>query len=258
MYGAQVAVVSSVVTLFSFCIPPSDDWRWRLGCLVLFLLFLGMLFVRNWCRANWMEHADLVINHTKVHVYIGDIFAQNGLKIIGVNNSIDLTADDVIVSKSTLHGQFIARHQQEIGEIKKAIKKSSTMIKEDSTGHKRQSYSYGSCVQYQDYVLTVLSKFDNQNKAYTSIQEYVQFWMTFWKNIDVIYNARTLHIPIMGAGQTRFRGENPGKQELLEIALWTMKESGFCNRYPDKSVNFVIHEGDAPDIDFYRIQKMFG
>ena len=47
------------------------------------------------------------------------------------------------------------------------------------------------------------------------------------------------------------------KQELIEIGLWTLKESGFCNNYSDKSINFIIYEGDAPEIDFYRIQKNF-
>ena len=82
--------------------------------------------------------------------------------------------------------------------------------------------------------------------------------MTFWENIDTLYNSRTLNIPLIGAGQTRFRGTKPKKQELLEIALWTLKESGFRNNYADRSINFVIYNGDAPDIDFYRIQKMFG
>ncbi len=198
------------------------------------------------------------MNGTKVNVLIGDLFTQEGLKIIGVNNYIDLIADDITVSKATLHGKFIMQHKNEIDEIKKAIDTSSTLILEENFGgHNQQCYDYGSCVLYKDYILTVLTKFDKKNKAYTSIQEYMQFWMIFWMNVDVLYNSRTINIPILGAGQTRFRGIKPEKQELIEIGLWTLKESGFCNNYSDKSINFIIYEGDAPEIDFYRIQKNF-
>ena len=257
-YGSQVGIFSSIVTLFAFCIPPSDGWTWKIVCSIIFILVLGVLFVYKWYKANQLNHADLKINDTKVTVQIGDLFKQEGLQIIGVNNYMDLVADDVVVSKRTLHGKFVEQHKNEIHEIRSAISNSKTLILEKNSGKRgQQSYDYGSCVLYKDYVLTVLTKFDGRNKAYTSIQEYVQFWMTFWNNMDEIYNSRTINIPLMGAGQTRFRGSRPKKQELLEIALWTLKESGFRNNYSNGSVNFIIYEGDAPEIDFYRIQKNF-
>lgn len=257
-YSAQVAIISSVVTIISFCAPSSSSWKWRIGSSILFIFFLMSLFIYDWYRANQTQYAYLKINGTNVNVQIGDIFDQEGIKIIGVNNYIDLVADDVIIAKATLHGQFIMRHENEIDEIKKAINTSSTLILEDNSDRSdQQSYDYGSCVLYKDFILTVLTKFDLKNKAYTSIQEYIQFWMTFWTNIDVLYNSRTINIPILGAGQTRFRGIKPEKQELIEIGLWTLKESGFHNNYSDKSINFIIYEGDVPEIDFYRIQKTF-
>ncbi|RKI21609.1 hypothetical protein D7V82_18455 [bacterium 1xD8-6] len=257
-YTSQVAIISSIVTLISFCTPSPSDWKWRISSSILFIFCLMILFIYNWYCANQTKYAYLKINGTKVNVLIGDLFTQEGLKIIGVNNYIDLIADDITVSKATLHGKFIMQHKNEIDEIKKAIDTSSTLILEENFGgHNQQSYDYGSCVLYKDYILTVLTKFDKKNKAYTSIQEYMQFWMIFWTNVDVLYNSRTINIPILGAGQTRFRGIKPEKQELIEIGLWTLKESGFCNNYSDKSINFIIYEGDAPEIDFYRIQKNF-
>lgn len=256
-FGAQAAVFSTIVTLVSFCITLPDGWRWRVGCSLSFTAVLIGLFLLDWYSANTADSARLLINGTRVNVRIGDIFAQEGLKVIGVNNYIDLAADDVTIAKLTLHGQFALRHQAETEQIKEAVADSKTLRLEKTADGGRQSYDYGSCVLYKDYVLTVLTKFDLQNKAYTSIQEYVQFWMTFWENMDAIYNSRTIHIPILGAGQTRFRGSRPGKQELLEIALWTLKESGFANSYSDRSVDFIVYEKDAPEIDFYRIRNKF-
>lgn len=257
-YGTFIAVFSSIVTLISFCIPPSGDIRWKIGCSAIFILILAILFVIYWYRVNQVQQVLLEINGTKVNICPGDLFAKDGIKIIGVNNYIDLVADDEVISKTTLHGQFIMRHLDHLDEIKEAIAKSKTLIIDaDSERLGVTSYDYGSCVLYEDYVLTVLTKFNQLNKAYTSIQEYMRFWMTFWDNVDAVYNSRTINIPIMGAGQTRFRGVKPQKQELLEIALWTLKKSGFCNNYSDKSINFVIYEGDMPEINLYRIQKMY-
>lgn len=253
-YSSQVAVISSVVTLVSFCISFPEKPMWRLAASLLFLVFLVSLFLFDWWKANHTKSAHLSINRTNVNIEIGNLFSKEGLKIIGVNNRIDLTADDKIISKTTLHGKFILQHQAEIPEIKKAIMDSETLILQNE---QEKSYDYGSCVLYKDYVLTALTKFDCQNRAYISIQEYIQFWMTFWNQIDILYNSRTINIPIMGAGQTRFRGIIPEKQELLEIAIWTLKESGFSNCYSDKAINFIIHESDVPEIDFYRIQQLF-
>lgn len=257
-YGTVIAAFSSIVTLFSFCVPPLSDLKWKIGSSAIFILFLAILFVLYWYRANQMKEVHLKINGTKVSIGSGDLFAKEGIKVIGVNNYIDLVADDEVVSKTTLHGQFVIRNLDHLNDIKEAIAKSKTLtIDADSQRPGSNSYDYGSCVLYEDYVLTVLTKFNKLNKAYTSIQEYIGFWMTFWDNIDAVYNSRTINIPIMGAGQTRFRGIKPQKQELLEIALWTLKKSGFCNNYSDKYINFVIYEGDMPEIDLYRIQKMF-
>lgn len=81
-YGAQVAIISSVVTIISFCTPSSSSWKWRIGSSILFVFFLMTLFIYNWYRANQTKYAYLKINGTNVNVYIGDIFTQEGIKII--------------------------------------------------------------------------------------------------------------------------------------------------------------------------------
>ena len=52
------------------------------------------------------------------------------------------------------------------------------------TSRKKSQISSGSVVEFENYVLTAFTKFDEDNKAYLSAEEYVGFWMQFWKNID--------------------------------------------------------------------------
>lgn len=115
-------------------------------------------------------------------------------------------------------------------------------------------YAIGSVLEFESYVLTAFTKFDEHDKAYLSAEEYTGFWMKFWDNIDAIYAGRTINIPLMGAGITRFRNGKPTKQELLEVMLWTLKISGFHNTYVDKKINIVIYKSDIDELDFYHIQ----
>ncbi len=46
---------------------------------------------------------------TRISVLFGDIFAQDGLKVIGVNDFFDSAVDGNHVSPSTLHGLMLTR-----------------------------------------------------------------------------------------------------------------------------------------------------
>lgn len=143
----------------------------------------------------------------------------------------------------------------EVIETDEILNKSGNGVKNvERTKGRKIHYPIGSVVEFEAYVLAAFTKFDESNKAYLSAEEYTTFWMRFWENIDQIYAGRTLNIPLMGAGITRFRNGKPSKQELLETMLWTLKLSGFHNTYGEKQINLVIYKADMKDIDFYHIQ----
>lgn len=52
---------------------------------------------------------------------------------------------------------------------------------------------------------TLLQKFDDENRAYLFIQDYVSFLLNFWNEIDIIYAGRSVSIPLLGSGITRFK-----------------------------------------------------
>ena len=202
----------------------------------------------------------------------GDILAQldkkpmdrNGeINVIGVNDFFDVIVDDRIIAVSSLHGKYIKKIVEagKLDELNKVIEtdeilnaSGNSRIEESRIVGKKRRYEIGSVVEFESYVLAAFTRFDSRNEAWLSAEEYVGFWMRFWENIDRIYAGRTINIPLMGAGITRFKNGKPSKQELLEVMLWTMKISGFHNTYADKQVNFVIYPKDAPEIDFYHIQ----
>ena len=238
----------------------------------LFVLVLIGIFVYMLWNANHKDGLDLKINNTKIRIQEGNILEllekepderKGEISVIAVNDYYDTIVDDRIIAKQSLHGQYINKiiSEGKLEELNKTIDNDEGLNKignreavpERKKGRKFR-YSIGSVVEFESYVLTVFTRFDENNKAYLSAEEYTSFWMRFWKNIDQIYAGRTINIPLMGAGIARFRNGKPTKQELLEIMLWTLKISGFHNTYGNKKINIVIYKTDISDIDFYHIQ----
>lgn len=270
-YASLVAALSSIVTLISFFITAEDTCIGIVGCILIFLCILIGSFIFIWKNANKLNRVCLSINNTKVEVLIGDIFDQfsnpdkhdGEITVIGVNDYYDVIVDDRIISNKSLHGQYINKIMSvgKLDELNKQIENDPILKKignpkEDSTRSegRKVKYELGSLVEFENYILTAFTNFDTDNKAYLSADEYMHFWMKFWENVDSVYAGRTINIPLMGAGITRFRNGKPTKQQLLETMLWSLKISGFHNTYSDKKIRFIIYEPDAKEINFYNIQ----
>ena len=270
-YAAFVAFFSSIITLLSFFYTAEESCIGVSGWRTIYIIVLIGRFIYIWYKANALNIARLSINNTKVEVVIGDIFDpfyypnqhEGEITIIPVNDYYDYIVDDRIVSNKSLHGQYIKKIT-EIGKLdslnykiendpflKKIGNPKVEALREEG---RKVRYELGSLVEFENYILTAFTNFDEDNKAFLSADEYMHFWMKFWENIDVVYSGRTINIPLIGAGITRFRNGKPTKQQLLEIMLWSLKISGFHNTYADKKIKFIIYEPDAAEINFYKIQ----
>lgn len=270
-YAAAVAVLSSIVTLISFFITAKDTCIGIGGWTAIFAFMLIGSFIIIWKNANKLNTVCLSINNTKVEVVIGDIFDQfsnpdkhdGEISVIAVNDFYDYIVDDRIVSNKSLHGQYIKKiiSEGKLEELNRKIENDPVLKrmgnpKEDATRQegRKVRYELGSLVEFENYILAAFTNFDADNKAFLSADDYMHFWMRFWENIDTVYAGRTINIPLMGAGITRFRNGKPTKQQLLETMLWSLKISGFHNTYGDKKIRFIIYEPDASEINFYSIQ----
>lgn len=269
---AVLGIISSLVTLLSFFATATDIGINVLFIAIPFVLGIVVLFLGMWFSANHRNHAELRINNTTVRVAEGDIWAQlekapqdrvGEISVIGVNDFYDVIVDDRIIASGSLHGQYIKKITQDgkLDELNRTIESDTILNKPGNSKTvgsrkigRQTRYELGSVVEFEAYILAAFTKFDTNNEAWLTAEEYAGFWMRFWANIDKIYAGRTINIPLMGAGITRFKNGKPTKQELLEVMLWTLKISGFHNTYADKQINFVIYPADSGEIDFYHIQ----
>lgn len=236
--------MSSIITLISFFNTAEGSCIGVRGWIIVYIIMLVGSFVYIWYKANVLNEAYLSINNTKVEVIIGDIFDQlsnpdqhdGEITVIAVNDYYDYIVDDRIVSNKSLHGQYIKKiiSAGKLDALNQKIENDPVLQsmgnpKEDGARKegRKVRYELGSLVEFENYILTAFTNFDADNKAFLSADEYMHFWMKFWENIDTVYAGRTINIPLMGAGITRFRNGKPTKQQLLETMLWSLKISGF-------------------------------
>lgn len=265
-YLGIVGIISTFVTLISFFVSIQNHQNWlKIAIFVVFCCSLVLIFLVMWWNANAKKEVKLRINNTNVEIRIGNVLEFNEkeeLSVITVNEYFDTKADDYLVAKKSLHGQFIEKMEKE-----RKIKELEEYIKNDNRKHTNTykinfarkvgnnvKHPIGSMLLFESYVLTTFAKIDRKQQAYLSGEDYIVFLMRFWSNIGSIYAGKTINIPVMGAGITRFRDGKPCNQVLLEMILWSLKLSGFDNSYNDSKVNIIIHENDAEKIDFYHLQ----
>lgn len=236
----------------------------------LFVVLLIVFYIALWIKANKLSLIHLTINNSEIEVKIGDIFQEEGIKVIAFNEYFDTFVDDRIISRKSLNGIFINKI---INSSSKEIflKKLDNLIENDLELKsncqleynysrilgKKQKYKLGSIFEYKDeYFLTAMTKFDSNNRAILSQKEFIEFLLTFWDNIDKKYNSRTIILPVLGSGITRFADHiEISEQELLNTLIWTFKLSRIKFTYPSK-IKIVIYKDKKDKINLYKLKEL--
>lgn len=256
---SAISVIISIVFLFA-CIEDKD--KPVAGTVALGVVMLA--YIGIWIYANVRRSIRLKINTSEVEVYFGNIFEDAAeLKAISFNEYFDTQVDDKIISKQSLHGQFIEKYYagqvDVLDDIIAADEHLTEMIAGEnstrSTG-KKTKYKLGTVCMAKEYLLIALSRFDANNKAFLEITDYVSCLLTFWNGVDRVYAGRTLALPVLGSGITRFRNyENMSDQELLELIIWTFKLSRIKFTYPSK-VKIVVWEKKSEKINLQKLKDL--
>ena len=213
---------------------------------------------------NKLNKISIYIDSSEVIIKKGDLFNEDGLKVIAFNEYFDTTVDDKIINKSSLNGIFIEKYVNNINDLNKYIKKEihlDNILEKNvarKNGGKTTKYKLSSAVLWEDeYVLTAFSKFDDKNYANLTMPEYINFLIDFWDKINGIYAQRCVAVPILGSGVTRIKEHRDLKDEdLLKIMLWTFKLSEYRFKYPAK-LSIIIHESKFKDINLVNILSLF-
>lgn len=216
---------------------------------------------------------ELLINKTPyVKIKIGDLFKQEGIKIIPVNESFDTTVDEVIVSSKTLHGIFLNKVIKHYPKVEQYIQDYLLNPHIDNFSHydkvrEKTCYKLGTSIPMllnSDYILVALSRFDKNHKAYLNKGDYEDCMRRMWQ--VVFYQARhnnlDINIPIMGSGVTQLNEELIREDITEQYAVLINKmmeyayEYGMHGCYHETNINIIIHDSIAPKIDFNKLDSL--
>ena len=254
-----ISVITSIVFLFAGIEDKDKPVAGAVALSAIILVYIGI-----WIHANVRRSIRLKINNSEVEVYFGDIFEDSAeLKAISFNEYFDTQVDDKIISKGSLHGQFIeklyAGRVDALDDIIAADEHLPEMIAGENPTRlagKKTKYKLGTVCMAEEYLLIALSRFDANSKAFLEISDYIGCLLAFWNEVDSVYNERTLALPVLGSGITRFRDyESISDQELLELIIWTFKLSRIKFTYPSK-VKIVVWEKKSEKINLQKLKDI--
>ncbi len=230
---------------------------------IVFAIILIIIYIVIWIFSNTMKEIKFDINNSKIEIRVGDLFQEKGLKVIPFNEFFDTTVDEDLISENTLNGKFVKENIQdlekfniEIEELLKQRNKEGTIVENRLKG-KNKKYKLGTVIKYSnEYLLVAFSKFDSNNEAKLTMEEYISSLLEFWREVSRIYAQNNIIVPILGSGITRFNGYNVTEQENLEILLWTLKISKIKIAVPSKIV-IVINKKLLEKINLYKIKEEY-
>lgn len=152
--------------------------------------------------------------------------------------------------------QQVANLKDRLG-LRKARLKESIIENDVEREGKPTKYRLGSLIVIDDeYVLTAFSKFNKDNDAQLTVNDYLDFLIQFWNRINSIYAQKKVVVPIFGSGITRFKNGmgDINENELLRIMIWTFKVSKIKFEYP-ADLSIIIHPDKIDKIDIFSLKE---
>lgn len=259
-FSDYTSTISTIFSLFLIFVDIPTENKLTLG--IIFLIILFLLYFGIWFKSNNLSKVNLDVEGSIVTVKAGDLFRQDGFKVIAFNEYFDTQVDDVVISHNSLNGLYIDNYLAgSVSDLNHRI--SNHQFEEDERleiNHKRkegktQKYSLGTIFVNNDYLLTAFSKFDDKNRAFLTMPDYLAFLINFWDKVNRIYAQKSVSVPIFGSGITRIKEhKNISDEDLLKIMLWTFRISEMRFKFPAK-LTIVIHKDKIDKINLLDIKS---
>ncbi|KGB50927.1 hypothetical protein LH61_05400 [Leuconostoc mesenteroides P45] len=262
--GYVFAISSGILTFLDF------SKNIKLFIFVGTLTISLVIYIANLIFANLMSFTTFKVGESEIRIQKGDIFSNeifnnpDFIKVINANEYFDTIVNEEIISKRSVHGKFLLRSDVDVSQVNDAIKKDKRLNKRHKVGENLDreegnqiKYELGSIFKYSDDVfLTALTHFDEYNKAYLSIQDFIRFLINFWDEIDELYAGRTVVITLFGSNLARLDNNTYSNTQILDTILWTFRLRRIKFKKPTKLIILLDKETNQK-INYYKIKDRF-
>lgn len=269
-FAKCLGVLSAIVTILSV---RANDEKW--SCLLHYAPYICLVIAIGWGIYKIFPRKSISITFHKnedriIKVKEGDIWSvTKGIVVVPVNNYFDTQDDDIIIAKSSLHGQFIEEYKKKYPnkdldkEIKASIRHDGIVASSDYPNRKNlndnqheKCYPLGTIVRLKEgnvqYYLVVATEFNENNHVIPESEKFSMMLLTMIKNLNEWNSGVPVYLPIIGAGQS---GLPLSKQETLTEIL-------SCFNLAEKYValggtTILVYKGDMKEISLNKIKYQF-
>lgn len=216
------------------------DVEWSIETIVIInhlLWIVALILIVTCCKLYyWHKRPTVTISgdNYKILVEYGDIFEQEDCKkVISFDEcfSTKVGNSPEEIKPGSICGQFLLKYQEV--DFDTVVRTSGVKCsKKHSECHKQECYERGTIIPFEDYLLMAFAKLDVNGCGFLSREEYLQCLDKLWKEIDIHYAMKSVAIPVLGSGITRFNDETLSKQQLLDMIIASYRLSSHKMKHP--------------------------
>lgn len=255
---AIIGLISTVMSVVGISLHDCTQNVWR-SLLIILIVFIGIgVAVYLIIGQIYKDSVSMIIRQTPVSISCGNIFETEGWRVIGCDTRFDIRADDVVISKKSLHGQLILEHGK-TEEIQATVNKEAQRLHLIPNNNGLYDFPLGTVVRYDSsvdnhtYLMLAMTELDDNYEAHTNMAKFEHMLMKMWSEINRVYASNDVTLPLLGTGISRFDDGPKDKEALLRCMLCTLNSSGVTLNSKVKVVIF----GNAKDIPLYEYKDMF-
>lgn len=226
-----ILVLSSALVLIGEQFFSQSIWMSAIIYIIGFLIILLITRILTWrlykkLRKEKNNFSDKYINVTIEYGNIFNCENDNTVIIIPIDDDYTSVADNLKISKTSLHGQLIERNKK--------------ITLSDLKNNKSNNNFKGNFFKDQHFYVFPLAKLDEEYKIKLTRLEYIEKLLVLMNEIDSISNGKRIILPLIGDGYARVDGIDTS-QEKLQIILDVIKIYGFKKR---TNIEIVIMDSE--------------
>lgn len=194
-----------------------------------------------------------ISKRTTLSVFYGDLFNEQGIQVIPVNEYFDTHLGDYIISENTLHGKFLQRYAEHITELRKLIddqlssKESlpANRVRNQVKCLPQKRYPLGTTIRIsinnQTYLLVAVTRFNSSEHVEVDNSEYMGIMQKLYSSVEQLNDAQPVNIPLIGGGQAGVGYTEMQLLNMMVLAACLTDRLAVVN-----GINIILN--DSPDL----------
>lgn len=219
--------------------------------LIFYAVTFGIIYFLKYLK--YKDRINLKVRKNNITIKSGNIFKEDAWRVIAMDTHFDTTVDDVVISKTSLHGQLVLEHGDP-DSINAVVKKEADRRGISPDENKKYTFPLGTAIPYKGkdgcYIMVALTELNTDFESHTKMAEYENTLMKIWRELNRVYAKYDLALPVLGSGITRFDDAQDDPEDLLRCMLCTLNTS---KTHFKSSIRIVLYRSED---DQNQTQKM--